>query len=91
MGKHAQNEFWKTALTSVLKAFLLGPIQQMLMMFDPVRIFATAISIGCVVIALVCALWIHSKVLTIIAIVIEIGALIWSILIRGWICISDRY
>lgn len=37
-------------------AFLLGPAQQMGMMFDPVRIFATAIYLGCVVIALICAL-----------------------------------
>ncbi|XP_027338742.1 vesicle transport protein SFT2B isoform X2 [Abrus precatorius] len=58
-------------------AFLLGPIQQLEMMFDPVRLFATAIYLVCVVIALICALWVHSKVLTIIAIIIEIGALIW--------------
>ncbi|TKY55984.1 Vesicle transport protein SFT2B [Spatholobus suberectus] len=58
-------------------AFLLGPAQQLGMMFDPVRVFATAIYLGCVVIALICALWIHSKVLTIIAIIVEIGALIW--------------
>ncbi|KAG4912187.1 hypothetical protein JHK82_052770 [Glycine max] len=58
-------------------AFLLGPAQQLGMMVDPVRVFATAIYLGCVVIALICALWIHSKVLTIIAIIIEIGALIW--------------
>ncbi|KAH1076679.1 hypothetical protein AAZX31_19G062000 [Glycine max] len=57
-------------------AFLLGPAQQLGMMVDPVRVFATAIYLGCVVIALICALWIHSKVLTIIAIIIEIGALI---------------
>nr|ACU17006.1 unknown [Glycine max] len=58
-------------------AFLLGPAQQLGMMVDPVRVFATAIYLGCVAIALICALWIHSKVLTIIAIIIEIGALIW--------------
>ncbi|XP_004498485.1 uncharacterized protein [Cicer arietinum] len=58
-------------------AFLLGPAQQMEIMFDPVRVFATAIYLGCVVIALICALLIHSKVLTLIAIIIEIGALIW--------------
>nr|XP_027189093.1 vesicle transport protein SFT2B isoform X2 [Cicer arietinum] len=57
-------------------AFLLGPAQQMEIMFDPVRVFATAIYLGCVVIALICALLIHSKVLTLIAIIIEIGALI---------------
>ncbi|KAK7384997.1 hypothetical protein VNO78_30704 [Psophocarpus tetragonolobus] len=58
-------------------AFLLGPAQQLGMMFDRVRVFATAIYLGCVVMALICALLIHSKVLTIIAIIIEIGALIW--------------
>ncbi|RYR05356.1 hypothetical protein Ahy_B06g085228 isoform C [Arachis hypogaea] len=47
------------------------------MMLDNARVFATAIYIGCVVIALICALWIHDKLLTIIAIIIEIGALIW--------------
>ncbi|KAK7293767.1 hypothetical protein RJT34_16640 [Clitoria ternatea] len=58
-------------------AFLLGPMQQLGMMFDPVRAFATAIYLGCVVMALICALWIHSKLLTIIAIIIEIAALFW--------------
>ncbi|XP_045808630.1 vesicle transport protein SFT2B isoform X1 [Trifolium pratense] len=57
--------------------FLLGPAQQMAVMFDPVRVFATAIYLGCVVIALICALLIHSKVLTLLAIIVEIGALIW--------------
>ncbi|KAL1314928.1 hypothetical protein AAHE18_16G224100 [Arachis hypogaea] len=57
-------------------AFLLGPAQQLGMMLDNARVFATAIYIGCVVIALICALWIHDKLLTIIAIIIEIGALI---------------
>ncbi|PIN20513.1 hypothetical protein CDL12_06799 [Handroanthus impetiginosus] len=58
-------------------AFLIGSGQQLRMMFDPVRIYATAIYIGCVIVALVCALWIHSKILTIIAIICEICALIW--------------
>ncbi|XP_034710372.1 vesicle transport protein SFT2B isoform X1 [Vitis riparia] len=58
-------------------AFLIGPVQQIRMMFDPVRIYATAIYIGFVVIALICALWIHNKILTIIAIICEICALIW--------------
>lgn len=39
-------------------AFLLGPAQQLGMMVDPVRVFATAIYLGCVVIALICALWV---------------------------------
>ncbi|MED6158105.1 hypothetical protein PIB30_029540, partial [Stylosanthes scabra] len=60
-------------------AFLLGPAQQLGMMFDTVRVFATVMYVGCVVIALICALWIHSKLLTIIAIIIEIVALIWTI------------
>lgn len=58
-------------------AFLIGPGQQIRMMLDPVRIYATAIYIGCVVLALICALWIHSKILTLLAIICEICALIW--------------
>ncbi|KAK7851491.1 uncharacterized protein LOC112017987 [Quercus suber] len=58
-------------------AFLLGPVQQMRMMFDSARIYATAIYLGCVVLALICALWIHNKILTIIAIISELCALIW--------------
>ncbi|PON72095.1 Vesicle transport protein, SFT2-like [Parasponia andersonii] len=58
-------------------AFLLGAEQQIRMMFDSVRIFATAIYLGCVVLALICALWIHSKILTILAMIIEILALVW--------------
>ncbi|KAK4789350.1 hypothetical protein SAY86_020669 [Trapa natans] len=58
-------------------AFLIGAVQQLRMMFDPTRIIATSIYLGCVVLALVCALLIHSKILTIIAIICEICALIW--------------
>ncbi|EOA19294.1 hypothetical protein CARUB_v10002142mg [Capsella rubella] len=58
-------------------AFLMGPEQQMNMMLDPVRIYATSIYIGCVGIALICALLIHSKILTVLAILCEICALIW--------------
>ncbi|XP_059430100.1 uncharacterized protein LOC132163743 isoform X1 [Corylus avellana] len=58
-------------------AFLIGPGQQMRMMFDSTRVYATAIYLGCVVIALICALWIHNKILTIIAIIIEFCALVW--------------
>ncbi|XP_056159532.1 uncharacterized protein LOC115680591 isoform X2 [Syzygium oleosum] len=57
--------------------FLIGAAQQMRMMFDPTRVFATAIYLGCVVLALICALWIHSKVLTIVVIICEICALFW--------------
>ncbi|CAN6569607.1 unnamed protein product [Malus baccata var. baccata] len=58
-------------------AFLFGPARQLRMMFDTVRVFATAIYLGCVVLALLCALLIRSKILTIIAIICEICALIW--------------
>jgi len=47
------------------------------MMFDPVRLYATAIYVGCVVLALIFALWIHDKLLTLIAIICEICALFW--------------
>ncbi|KAF5743460.1 vesicle transport protein SFT2B [Tripterygium wilfordii] len=57
--------------------FLIGPGKQLSMMFDPVRLYATAIYIGCVVLSLICALWIHNKILTLIAIICEICALIW--------------
>ncbi|XP_061952740.1 uncharacterized protein LOC133675401 isoform X2 [Populus nigra] len=58
-------------------AFLIGPGRQLGMMFDPVRIYATVIYIGCVVLALIFALLIHSKILTVFAIISEICALIW--------------
>ncbi|CAI9767716.1 unnamed protein product [Fraxinus pennsylvanica] len=58
-------------------AFLIGPQQQLRMMLDPVRVYATAIYAGCVVLALICALLVHSKILTIIAIICEICALVW--------------
>ncbi|KAI7743334.1 hypothetical protein M8C21_032519 [Ambrosia artemisiifolia] len=57
--------------------FLMGSARQLQMMFDPVRIYATSIYIGFVVLALICALLIHSKLLTMIAILCEICALIW--------------
>ncbi|GKU89102.1 hypothetical protein SLEP1_g3290 [Rubroshorea leprosula] len=58
-------------------AFLMGPERQLRMMLDSVRIYATAIYVGFVVLALICALLIHSKILTIIAIICEICALFW--------------
>lgn len=58
-------------------AFLIGPMQQLSMMMDPVRVYATSIYVGCVVLALICALVIHSKILTLLAIICEICALIW--------------
>ncbi|XP_065868047.1 uncharacterized protein [Euphorbia lathyris] len=58
-------------------ALLIGPAQQLRMMFDSARIYATAIYIGFVVFSLICALLIHSKILTIIAVFCEICALVW--------------
>ncbi|XP_023553014.1 vesicle transport protein SFT2B-like [Cucurbita pepo subsp. pepo] len=58
-------------------AFLFGPGQQIRLMFDSVRIYATAIYLGCVVLSLICALGIHNKILTVIAMISEICALIW--------------
>ncbi|KAG8381155.1 hypothetical protein BUALT_Bualt06G0093000 [Buddleja alternifolia] len=58
-------------------AFIIGAEQQLRMMLDPVRLYATVIYFGCVIVALVCALLIHSKILTVIAIICEICALIW--------------
>ncbi|KAB2055131.1 hypothetical protein ES319_A11G015000v1 [Gossypium barbadense] len=59
------------------EAFLMGPEQQLRMMFDSVRVYATVIYIGFVILALICALWIQSKILTLLAIICEICALIW--------------
>ncbi|PSS33009.1 Vesicle transport protein like [Actinidia chinensis var. chinensis] len=42
-------------------AFLTGPAHQIRMMLDPVHIYATAIYVGFVVLALICALWIHTS------------------------------
>ncbi|KAM7513912.1 hypothetical protein LguiA_003495 [Lonicera macranthoides] len=58
-------------------AFLIGPKRQVAMMLDPVRIYATAIYIASIIIALFCALYIHNKLLTLLAILLEFGALIW--------------
>ncbi|KAJ4752402.1 Vesicle transport protein [Rhynchospora pubera] len=57
--------------------FIIGPTQQFKMMFDGVRVLATAIYVGCVLLALICALLIHNKILTLIAIIVEICALTW--------------
>ncbi|CAA7410149.1 unnamed protein product [Spirodela intermedia] len=58
-------------------AFLIGPSEQLRLMIDPVRIYATSICIGSVLLALISALLIHSKILTLIAIISEICALTW--------------
>ncbi|XP_003565638.1 vesicle transport protein SFT2B isoform X2 [Brachypodium distachyon] len=57
--------------------FVMGPNQQLRMMLDPVRVYATAIYVGCVVFALIFALLVHDKLLTLIAIICEICALFW--------------
>ncbi|XP_028793314.1 vesicle transport protein SFT2B, partial [Neltuma alba] len=58
-------------------AFLIGPKRQLTMMLDPVRIYATAIFIASIIIALICALYAHNKLLTLLAIILEFGALVW--------------
>nr|CAB3450101.1 unnamed protein product [Digitaria exilis] len=57
-------------------AFLIGPKRQFDMMLDSVRIYATAIYIASIIIALFCALLVHSKLLTLLAIILEFGALV---------------
>ncbi|XP_030941250.1 vesicle transport protein SFT2B isoform X2 [Quercus lobata] len=58
-------------------AFLIGPKRQVTMMLDPVRIYATALYLASMIIALFCALYVHNKLLTLLAIILEFGALIW--------------
>lgn len=58
-------------------AFLIGPKRQVTMMLDPVRIYATALYISSIIIALFCAVYVRNKLLTLLAIVLEFGALIW--------------
>ncbi|KAJ0972924.1 hypothetical protein J5N97_020883 [Dioscorea zingiberensis] len=58
-------------------AFLIGPKRQIDMMLDPVRIYATAIYFASIIIALLCALYVHNKLLTLLAIILEFGALVW--------------
>ncbi|CAN0901838.1 Vesicle transport protein SFT2B [Linum grandiflorum] len=58
-------------------AFLIGTGQQLTMMFDSTRLYATSIYLGSVVVSLICALLIHNKVLTLLAIICEVCALIW--------------
>ncbi|KAJ8765302.1 hypothetical protein K2173_011999 [Erythroxylum novogranatense] len=58
-------------------AFLIGPKRQVSMMLDPVRIYATALFLASMIIALFCALYVHNKLLTLLAIILEFGALIW--------------
>lgn len=58
-------------------AFLIGPKRQVAMMLDPVRIYATAIYIASIIIALFAAVYVRNKLLTFLGIVLEFGALIW--------------
>ncbi|KAF6173035.1 hypothetical protein GIB67_006411 [Kingdonia uniflora] len=67
----------KPETSSDSTAFLMGPGRQIRMMFDPVRLYASAIYLGSVFLALICGLLIHNKLLTLLAIIIEIPALIW--------------
>lgn len=60
-------------------AFLIGPKRQVSMMLDPARIYATAIYLASIIIALFCALYVHNKLLTLLAIILEFGALIWYV------------
>ncbi|KAL9372155.1 hypothetical protein Peur_034399 [Populus x canadensis] len=50
----------------------------------------SAIYIGCVVLALICALLIHSKILTVFAIIFEICALIWQHLYNSFSEFNNR-
>ncbi|CAN1787585.1 Vesicle transport protein SFT2B [Linum perenne] len=58
-------------------AFLIGPKRQVTMMLDPVRIYATALYLASIIIALFCAVYVHSKILTLFAVILEFGALFW--------------
>lgn len=58
-------------------AFLIGPKRQVAMMLDPARIYATALYIASIIIALFCAVYVRNKLLTLLGIVLEFGALIW--------------
>uniref|UniRef100_A0A2P2JUR6 Vesicle transport protein n=1 Tax=Rhizophora mucronata TaxID=61149 RepID=A0A2P2JUR6_RHIMU len=60
-------------------AFLIGPQRQVTMMLDPVRIYATALYLASIIIALLCALYVHNKLLTLLAIILEFGALVWYV------------
>ncbi|KAK8619286.1 hypothetical protein V6N13_133251 [Hibiscus sabdariffa] len=58
-------------------AFLIGPKRQVSMMLDPVRIYATAIYLASMIVALFCAFYVRNKLLTLLAIILEFGALVW--------------
>ncbi|KAJ0236292.1 Vesicle transport protein [Hirschfeldia incana] len=58
-------------------AFLIGPQRQVTMMLDPARIYATALYLASIIIALFCALYVRNKLLTLLAIILEFSGLIW--------------
>ncbi|CAA7396566.1 unnamed protein product [Spirodela intermedia] len=58
-------------------AFLIGPKRQLVMMLDPVRIYATAIYLASLIMALFCAFYVHNKALTLLAVILEFCALVW--------------
>ncbi|XP_078434396.1 got1/Sft2-like vescicle transport protein family [Wolffia australiana] len=58
-------------------AFLIGPKRQVVMMLDPVRIYASAIYLASLIIALFCAFYVHNKALTLLAVILEFAALVW--------------
>ncbi|GAQ87770.1 Membrane protein involved in ER to Golgi transport [Klebsormidium nitens] len=57
--------------------FLVGPMRQLKMMFDPVRAVATIVYVVAIVLTLFCALYLHDILLTMICIVVEFCAVIW--------------
>jgi len=58
-------------------AFLVGPCRQLKNMFSPVRIIATLIFIGAMVLTLVAAFVLKSQLLVLLAVVIQFCALVW--------------
>ncbi|KAF3562658.1 hypothetical protein DY000_02011410 [Brassica cretica] len=58
-------------------AFLIGPQRQVTMMLDPARIYATALYLASIIIALFSALYVRNKLLTLLAIILEFSGLIW--------------
>ncbi|KAH0923277.1 hypothetical protein HID58_023295 [Brassica napus] len=67
----------RSVLDSFYTAFLIGPQRQVTMMLDPARIYATALYLASIIIALFCALYVRNKLLTLLAIILEFSGLIW--------------
>lgn len=57
--------------------FLIGPLQQLKMMLDPVRLVATIVYLCSIVLALVSALYLRFLLLAFLAVVVEVLALVW--------------